>query len=53
MLGPTYRIDRDTMHHYGRIVADEAAGLSEQLGFAHEPLTDALPDPLTGQETTS
>jgi len=45
VLGPTYRIDRATMHRYGRIVADEAAGLSEQLGFVH--------DPVPGQETTS
>lgn len=40
VIGPTYRIDQDTMHRYGRIVAIEAAELSTQLG--------ALPD---GQET--
>ena len=32
VLGPTYRIDADTMHAYGRIVATEAAELSAQLG---------------------
>ena len=45
VLGPTYRIDRDHHARYGRIVADEAAGLSDQLGCVH--------DPATGQETTS
>ena len=40
VIGPTYRIDQDTMHRYGHIVAIEAAELSTQLG--------ALPD---GQET--
>ena len=33
VLGPTYRIDETTMHAYGRIVANEAATLSRQLGF--------------------
>ena len=33
VLGPTYRIDRATMHAYGRIVATEAAELSAQLGW--------------------
>ncbi|WP_081683051.1 IclR family transcriptional regulator [Marmoricola sp. URHB0036] len=32
VLGPTYRIDQDTMHAYGRIVATEAAELSARLG---------------------
>ncbi len=32
VLGPTYRIDPDTMHAYGRIVATEAAELSARLG---------------------
>ena len=32
VLGPTYRIDKATMHAYGRIVATEAAALSAQLG---------------------
>jgi IclR family acetate operon transcriptional repressor len=36
VLGPTYRIDRDTMHAYGRIVAIEAAELSTRLGQAPE-----------------
>jgi urocanate hydratase len=33
VLGPTYRIDPDTMHAYGRIVATEAAELSARLGW--------------------
>ncbi len=32
VLGPTYRIDPDTMLAYGRIVATEAAELSARLG---------------------
>jgi urocanate hydratase len=32
VLGPTYRIDPETMHDYGRIVATEAAELSARLG---------------------
>jgi urocanate hydratase len=32
VLGPSYRIDDDTMHEYGRIVAEEARILSAQLG---------------------
>jgi len=32
VLGPTYRIDPETMHAYGRIVATEAAELSTRLG---------------------
>lgn len=32
VLGPSYRIDDDTMHGYGRIVAEEARLLSAQLG---------------------
>ena len=32
VLGPTYRIDEQTMHDYGRIVAAEAAALSRLLG---------------------
>ncbi len=32
VLGPTYRIDHDAMHLYGRIVATEAVELSRQLG---------------------
>jgi IclR family acetate operon transcriptional repressor len=41
VLGPTYRIDKATMHAYGRIVASEAAQLSAQLGSA----TDAQEGP--------
>lgn len=33
VLGPTYRIDETTMHDYGRIVATEAAALSQLLGY--------------------
>jgi urocanate hydratase len=32
LLGPTYRIDDDTMHRYGQLVAHEAQDLSQQLG---------------------
>src|SRR3954454_3764043 len=32
VIGPTYRIDPETMHAYGRIVATEAAELSARLG---------------------
>ena len=44
VLGPTYRIDDDTMHRYGRIVADEAASLAAQLGVPN-------PASATEQET--
>jgi urocanate hydratase len=37
VLGPTYRIDDQTMHAYGRIVANEAAALSRLLGFPPQP----------------
>ena len=36
VLGPSYRIDPDTMHAYGRIVATEAAELSARLGWVPE-----------------
>jgi urocanate hydratase len=39
VLGPSYRIDDDTMHDYGRIVADEARLLSAQLGMPNPPPT--------------
>ena len=32
LLGPTYRIDEQTSHEYGRIVSAEAAAISELLG---------------------
>jgi urocanate hydratase len=32
LLGPTYRIDEQTMHGYGAIVASEAEALGRQLG---------------------
>jgi urocanate hydratase len=34
LLGPTYRMDEDTMHRYGEIVAREAVAVSRQLGIA-------------------
>ncbi|MGI9155178.1 MAG: IclR family transcriptional regulator [Marmoricola sp.] len=34
VLGPTYRIDDETMHRYGEIVAGEGVGLSAQLGVS-------------------
>jgi urocanate hydratase len=34
LLGPTYRIDEETMHRYGDIVAGEARTLAEQLGVS-------------------
>jgi urocanate hydratase len=42
LLGPSYRIDEQTTHVYGRIVAHEAAVIGELLGAgAVPPLTDA------------
>lgn len=32
VLGPSYRIDDETMHRYGRAVAEESSRLSEQFG---------------------
>ena len=32
VLGPTYRIDEETMHRYGRVVAEESNRLSEYFG---------------------
>jgi urocanate hydratase len=32
VLGPTYRIDDETMHRYGRVVAEEGTRLSEHFG---------------------
>jgi IclR family acetate operon transcriptional repressor len=32
LLGPTYRIDDQAMHHYGEIVAAEATAIGAQLG---------------------
>jgi IclR family transcriptional regulator, acetate operon repressor len=32
LLGPTYRIDDETAHRYGRIVSSEAAVIADQLG---------------------
>ncbi len=42
VIGPTYRIDELTMHEYGRVVAGEAAALSELLGAR---ATDGEPAP--------
>jgi urocanate hydratase len=38
LLGPTYRIDEDTIESYGRIVAAEAAAISALLGAAEHPM---------------
>ena len=38
LLGPTYRIDDDTMHGYGRIVADEARAIGALLVGPTQPL---------------
>ena len=32
VLGPSYRIDDETMHRYGRVVAEESTRLSEHFG---------------------
>ncbi|UQX88747.1 IclR family transcriptional regulator [Jatrophihabitans telluris] len=37
VLGPTYRIDDETMQHYGQIVASEARALGAQLGVEVDP----------------
>jgi urocanate hydratase len=34
VLGPTYRMDDDTMHEYGQIVSREARGLAADLGVS-------------------
>jgi len=34
LLGPTYRMDDDTMHQYGQIVSREARGLAADLGVS-------------------
>jgi urocanate hydratase len=39
LLGPTYRIDEQTAHEYGRIVSAEAAAISRLLGV---PGTEAV-----------
>lgn len=42
LLGPTYRLDDDTTHTYGRIVSHEAAVIGAQLGAdAPEHLAEA------------
>ncbi|PZS35015.1 MAG: transcriptional regulator [Pseudonocardiales bacterium] len=33
VLGPTYRIDDDAMHEYGKILCREAQAIAEQLGL--------------------
>jgi len=42
LLGPTYRIDEESMHSYGEIVAAEAAAISDDLGSATRRASDAL-----------
>ncbi|MGX7677403.1 IclR family transcriptional regulator [Jatrophihabitans sp. DSM 45814] len=45
LLGPTYRIDEDTLHRYGAIVADEARLLAAQLGSPiSSPISGNKPD---------
>ncbi|MGH8962960.1 MAG: IclR family transcriptional regulator [Jatrophihabitantaceae bacterium] len=39
VLGPTYRIDDEAMHEYGRIVSAEARAIGEQLGLARSEPT--------------
>ena len=38
LLGPTYRIDDDTMHAYGQVVADEAQAIGALLVGPTQPL---------------
>jgi len=38
LLGPTYRIDDDTMHAYGQVVADEARAIGALLVGPTQPL---------------
>jgi urocanate hydratase len=46
LLGPTYRIDEETTHAYGRIVSHEAAVIGALLGAGvPEPLAGAAVDP--------
>lgn len=44
VIGPTYRIDEQTMHDYGRIVAAEATALGRRLGAGRDAGTTAVPD---------
>jgi urocanate hydratase len=41
LLGPSYRIDDDTAHAYGRIVAREAAAIGAALGAGPAPRLEA------------
>jgi len=43
LLGPTYRIDDDAMHAFGRIVSHEARAVGEQLGVPHDRGDEMLP----------
>jgi urocanate hydratase len=38
LLGPTYRIDEETMRRYGRIVSEEAEAIGAQLGAGEAPI---------------
>lgn len=40
LLGPTYRIDEQTMHEYGQIVSQEARELADQLGVSQWDATE-------------
>ncbi|MFN2518235.1 MAG: IclR family transcriptional regulator [Jatrophihabitantaceae bacterium] len=46
VLGPTYRIDDDTMRAYGEIVSREATAIAEQLGV---PRSTQLRKEVTGE----
>jgi IclR family transcriptional regulator, acetate operon repressor len=43
LIGPTYRIDEAALHSYGRIVADEAAAMSVELGAPAPAAPPAAP----------
>ncbi len=55
LLGPTYRIDEESMHAFGRIVAREARTVSAQLGVepSYRPAPDvAAPDSVAPDPST-
>ncbi|MCW2799706.1 MAG: IclR family transcriptional regulator [Aeromicrobium sp.] len=51
LLGPTYRIDDETMHRYGQLVAYEAQDLSRQLGTTIPAAPTQSSSSTTEQET--
>jgi IclR family acetate operon transcriptional repressor len=44
LLGPSHRIDNETMHAYGRIIGREARALAEQLGVDSPVWTPTTPE---------